>query len=122
MKVANIKRVRQVRRIKRVRKKIHGSAGRPRLCVSRSNKNISAQIIDDSSGRTLCGVSSRTPGLRDDIGYGGNIKAAAAVGTVIGKKARAAGIEQVCFDRRGRAYHGRVKALADAAREAGLKF
>lgn len=122
MKVADIKRARQARRIKRVRKKIYGSPGRPRLCVSRSNKNISAQIIDDSSGKTLCGASTRLPGLRDDIGYGGNIKAAAVIGKVIGEKAREAGIEQVCFDRRGRAYHGRIKALADAAREAGLKF
>jgi large subunit ribosomal protein L18 len=92
------------------------------LAVSRSNRNILAQIIDDAAGRTLCAVSSRSKGLRDDLGYGGNVKAASAIGKALAERARELGIEQVCFDRRGNRYHGRVKALAEAAREAGLKL
>jgi large subunit ribosomal protein L18 len=108
--------------MKRVRKKIFGLPERPRLCVSRSNRQISAQIIDDMAGRTLCAASSVQKDLRDGITGGGNAKAAAAVGKALGDKAKSLGIEQVCFDRRGRRFHGRIKALADAAREAGLKF
>ncbi len=122
MRTEFLKVVRQQRRISRVRKKVDGKPDRPRLAVSRSNTNIYAQIIDDVSGRTLCGVSSRAKELRAALSYGGNVKAAVAVGKSLAEKARALGIEQVCFDRRGRRYHGRIKALADAAREAGLKF
>ena len=122
MRTEFLKVVREQRRIRRVRKKVDGTAARPRLAVSRSNTNIYAQIIDDVSGRTLCGVSSRAKEMREQMPYGGNAKAAAVVGKTLAEKARALGIEQVCFDRRGRKYHGRIKALADAAREAGLKF
>jgi large subunit ribosomal protein L18 len=117
-----IKRLRRARRKRRVRKKVSGTPAQPRLAVSRSHRNISAQIIDDLSGRTLCATSTHTEELRKAYPYGGNIEAAAAVGRAIGEKARTLGIPQVCFDRGGYSYHGRVKALAEAAREAGLKF
>jgi large subunit ribosomal protein L18 len=122
MRQEQIKNWRLERRIRRVRKKVVGTPTRPRLCVTRSNRNIGAQIIDDTTGRTLCAVHSLQKELRQQLTYGGNCKAAAAVGRVLGEKARALGIAEVCFDRRGRRYHGRIKALADAAREAGLKF
>lgn len=118
-----IKRWRAARRARSVRKKVSGSPERPRLAVSRSNRNVYAQIVDDTAGRTLCALGSDAKELRGQLGgKGGNAKAAAAVGKALGEKARALGIEQVCFDRRGRRYHGRIKALAEAAREAGLKF
>ncbi len=113
---------RQARRIKRVRKKIGGTPARPRLAVSRSNRNIYAQIIDDMAGRTLCAVGTRSKEVGGDVTAGGNVKAAVAIGKALGEKARELGIETVAFDRRGCKYHGRVKALAEAAREAGLKF
>lgn len=116
-----IKRARQSRRVIRVRKKVRGTPQRPRLSVSRSLKNIFAQIIDDVGGRTLCSASTQQDELRQ-AGYGGNCKAAAEVGKLLATRAKEAGIQEVCFDRRGRRYHGRIKALADAAREAGLKF
>jgi large subunit ribosomal protein L18 len=122
MKAEWIKRVREERRIHRVRKKVGGTPQRPRLAVARSLRHIRAQIIDDLHGRTLCAVASDSKDLRGQIPYGGNVKAAAAVGKALGEKAKALGIEAVCFDRRGRRYHGRIKALAEAAREAGLKF
>lgn len=122
MRAHEIKKTRSARRIKRVRKRISGSAERPRLAVYRSHRNIEVQIIDDMSGRTLCSVSSNAKDVRGDVGYGGNCKAAAVIGKIIGEKAKALGIETVRFDRRGAKYHGRVKALADAAREAGLRF
>lgn len=122
MRVKFIKRARRVRRKRRVRKKVSGTTDRPRLAVSRSHQNISAQIIDDLAGRTLCAASTQSGALREQNGYGGNINAAAAVGRAIGERAKTLGIEQVCFDRSGYSYHGRVKALAEAAREAGLRF
>ncbi|MFQ5804952.1 MAG: 50S ribosomal protein L18 [Phycisphaerae bacterium] len=122
MREESVKRVRQARRKRRVRKKVSGTPARPRLAVWRSHRNISAQIIDDLSGRTLCGISTQSKELREACPYGGNIQAAAAAGKAIGEKARTLGIQQVCFDRGGCAYHGRVKALAQAVREAGLKF
>ena len=122
MRAIQIKTLRQSRRVKRVRKKVSGTPQRPRLSVSRSNNNIEAQIIDDLSGKTLCAASSRAKDLRGGVGYGGNVKAAVEIGKVIAERAKGAGIEEVAFDRRGRKYHGRIKALADAAREAGLKF
>jgi len=122
MKAERIKSVRQARRVRRVRKKISGTPQRPRLAVSRSHRSIHAQVIDDSTGRTLCAASSQGKELREQIGYGGNRQAAAVVGKALGEKARALGIETICFDRRGRKYHGRIKALAEAAREAGLNF
>lgn len=117
-----LKKTRLARRQVRVRKRVIGSAKRPRLAVSRSIQNVYAQIIDDVSGRTLCALSTQSKDVKSRSPYGGNCKAAAVVGEMIGEKARALGIEAVCFDRRGRMYHGRIKALADAARKAGLKF
>ncbi|MBR0295640.1 MAG: 50S ribosomal protein L18 [Bacilli bacterium] len=112
------KNVSRVRRHARVRSKISGTAECPRLCLYRSNKNIEAQIIDDTKGMTLVSSSSMVLKLEN----GSNIEAAKKVGADIAKKALAAKIEKVVFDRSGYIYHGRVKALADAAREAGLKF
>lgn len=117
-----VKQTRAARRVRRVRKRIFGTPERPRLAVSRSLRNITAQIIDDSRGVTLCAVSTASKDLSGKVGYGGNCKAAALVGQQLGQKARSLGIEAVSFDRRGQKYHGRIKALADAAREAGLKF
>ena len=108
----------RLRRHLRVREKISGTAETPRLCVYRSNKNIEAQIIDDEKGVTL--VSSSSTQLH--LANGGNCEAAAKVGADLAEKAKAKGIEKVVFDRGGYIYHGRVAALADAAREAGLKF
>lgn len=107
-------------RHKRIRKKLSGSAGRPRLSVYRSLNHIYAQIIDDLAGRTLAAASS----LDDEVqgAHKGNVKTAGAVGELIGKRAAEKGIKQVVFDRSGYLYHGRVKALADAARQAGLEF
>ncbi len=107
------------RRHNRLRRKVTGTAERPRLAVYRSLKNISVQIIDDVAGKTLVTASTNST---DVSGYGGNIKAAEALGQKTAEKAKAAGIELVVFDNGGRKYHGRVKALADAARKGGLKF
>ena len=108
----------RIRRHKRVRAKISGTASMPRLCLYRSNKHIEAQIIDDVKQTTLVSSSSIVLKLEN----GSNVEAAAAVGNDIAKKALAAGIETIVFDRSGYIYHGRVKAVAEAAREAGLKF
>jgi large subunit ribosomal protein L18 len=105
----------------RIRKRLTGTETRPRLCVFRSNKHIYAQIVDDSNGRTLVAASSRDSDAKNDKG-GGNVAAAKTVGTIVAKRAIDKGIQAVLFDRGGYLYHGRVKALADAAREAGLKF
>ena len=95
---------------------------RPRLSVFRSHQHIYAQIVDDAAGRTLVSASSRDKQLRAALAYGGNAAAAKAVGKALGERARQAGLTQVVFDRGGYKYHGRVKALAEAAREAGLQF
>ena len=105
-----------------MRNRIKRDALRPRLCIFRSHKNVYAQIIDDQVGRTLAAASSRDEALRQDVRYGGNKAAAAAVGKAIAQRAIEAGVQEVVFDRREYKYHGRVAALADAAREAGLKF
>ena len=107
---------------RRIRHHLNGTATTPRLAVFRSNKNIYAQIIDDSIGKTLVSASTLQKDVKAELENTDDVKAAAYVGTVIGKKAVAAGIESVVFDRGGYLYHGKVKALADAAREAGLKF
>ena len=112
------KNVARLRRHARVRRKISGTSKTPRLCLYRSNKNIEAQIIDDIKGVTL--VSSSSMALK--LENGSNVEAASKVGEDIAKKALAAKIKTVVFDRSGYIYHGRVKALAEAAREAGLKF
>jgi large subunit ribosomal protein L18 len=106
----------------RVRNRLKRHATRPRLNVFRSHQNFYAQIIDDDAGRTLVAVSTLDKQLRAELKYGGNKAAAAAVGKAIAARALEAGIKEVVFDRREYKYHGRVAALADAAREAGLKF
>ncbi len=113
---------RRLKRHERVRKDLSGTPEKPRLCVYRSNKNISAQIIDDVNGATLVAASSLDKELKSEIGYGGNKEAAKKVGEAVAKRAIAKGIEEVCFDRGGFLYHGRVAELAEGAREAGLKF
>ncbi|MBI4578580.1 MAG: 50S ribosomal protein L18 [Planctomycetes bacterium] len=111
--------VRRERRKKRVRRRVYGTAEKPRLSVFRSLKHIYAQLIDDDKGQTLVAASTRSAELKE--GGGGNKAAAAKVGRLLGEKAAARGINEVAFDRNGYRFHGRVKALADAAREAGLK-
>ncbi len=106
----------------RIRTRVRGRVQAPRLNVFRSLKHIYAQIVDDSRGHTLVAASSRDKEVRQTLKSGGNVAASKLVGQALAKRARAAGINQVVFDRGGYAYHGRVKALADAAREAGLKF
>lgn len=113
---------RRVKRHERVRKNLSGTPEKPRLCVYRSNKNISCQIIDDVNKVTLASASSLDKELKAEIGYGGNKEAAKKVGEAIAKRALEKGIEVVAFDRGGFLYHGRVKELADGAREGGLKF
>ena len=112
----------RVKRHARVRKNLFGTPERPRLCVYRSNKKISAHVIDDVNGVTLVSASSLDKELKGEIGYGGNKEAAKKVGEALAKRALAKGIEEVCFDRGGFLYHGRVAQLAEGAREAGLKF
>jgi large subunit ribosomal protein L18 len=117
-----LKTVRLERRRHHIRKKLMGSTERPRLSVYRSDKHIYAQLIDDYAGKTLAAASSTITDVRGELKNGGNISAAKLVGKAIAERAKAAGITNVAFDRGGRSYHGRVKALADAAREGGLKF
>ena len=112
----------RVKRHDRVRKNLNGTPERPRLCVYRSNKNISAQIIDDVNGITLVAASSLDKELKAELENGGNKEAAKKVGAVLAKRALEKGIEEVCFDRGGFLYHGRVAELAEGAREGGLKF
>lgn len=117
------KQIRFERRKRSVRSSVFGSAERPRLSVFRSDKHIYAQVIDDYAGKTLVAAASTSAEVRGaDLKTGGNIAAAQKVGLEIANRAKAAGISAVCFDRGGRRYHGRVKALADAARKGGLKF
>jgi large subunit ribosomal protein L18 len=106
----------------RIRKKVRGTAARPRLAVFRSLKHISVQAIDDERGHTLASASTLERHLREALKSGGNIEAARAVGGLIAERLKALGIETVVFDRGGYLYHGRVKALAEAARAGGLKF
>ena len=122
MKKQQIVNQRRQRRRFHVRNSVRGTADRPRLSVHRSHKHISCQVIDDLAGRTLASASSLDKDLREQLPYGGNRAAAAAVGKVIAGKALQAGIKEVRFDRGHCKYHGRVAALADAAREAGLVF
>ena len=110
------------RRKSRIRGRVEGSAERPRLSVYRSANHIYAQVIDDETGRTLVAASTLSPELKGRSGHGGNIEAATAVGKLLADRAKAANVNAVVFDRNGYLYHGRVKALADAARAAGLDF
>ena len=122
MTAIKMKRAALARRHLRSRRTLEGTPERPRLSVYRSLKHIYAQIIDDVSGKTLLSLSSLSKDVKGDLKSTGNIKAAAKVGTLLAAKATEAGIKAVCFDRGGRKYHGRVKALAEAARKGGLKF
>ena len=112
----------RLRRRQHVRKRVVGTAERPRLSVYRSSKHIYAQLIDDLAGVTLAAASSTLGDVKKGLPYGGNVKAAKAVGAKIAEAAKAKGIAKVAFDRGHYRYHGRVKALADAARESGLRF
>ena len=112
----------RVKKHMKVRNRLSGTAERPRLAVFRSNNHMYAQVIDDTVGNTLVSASTLQKDVKAELENTDDVKAAAYLGTVIGKKAVEAGIESVVFDRGGYIYHGKVKALADAAREAGLKF
>jgi large subunit ribosomal protein L18 len=115
--------VQKNKRTVRTRAKIKAvSSGRPRLSVFRSSKNISAQIIDDAAGKTIASASSLDKTLKEQVGKGANKEAAAKVGKALAERAIEAGVKDVVFDRGGYMFHGRIKALADAAREAGLNF
>jgi len=119
-KTATLRRTSRSRRHLRVRKKVAGSSARPRLVVTRSTRHISAQVVDDTTSRILAAASSLDESVRSTSG---DKKArAAAVGKLVAERAKAAGIEAVVFDRGGNRYHGRIAALADAAREGGLSF
>ncbi len=122
MEGVKIKVVRRRRRKIRCRKRLFGTPERPRLTVTRSLTHIYAQIVDDERGVTLCAASSRAKDLRGSLKSGGNVAAAKVVGKALAERAKAAGIERVCFDRNGYRYHGRIKGLADAVREGGVSF
>jgi large subunit ribosomal protein L18 len=119
--IAKARREGRIRRHRRVRKKVHGTAERPRLAVYRSNKHISVQVIDDDAGVTVAAAST-VEATQRAAGSGGTVAAAARVGELIAERAKAQGVTTVVFDRGGFAYHGRVAAIADAARNAGLEF
>ena len=112
----------RARRKRRIRKRVAGDTGRPRLTVFRSTKHIYAQVIDDRSAASLAAASTRTKAVAGDVSEDDKSAAAAKVGKAIAEACKAKGITKVVFDRNGYAYHGRVKALADGAREAGLEF
>jgi large subunit ribosomal protein L18 len=118
MEKNRLKRLRRSRRKAGIRKRIFGTPEQPRLSVYRSSKHIYAQVIDDASGRTLAAAST----VDQKLEAGGNVAAAQQVGKTLAERARSAGLQKVSFDRSGFRYHGRVKALADAAREGGLQF
>jgi large subunit ribosomal protein L18 len=119
--VAQQRRNGRIIRHRRVRKKIHGTAARPRLAVYRSNKHLTLQVIDDEAGRTIVSASTNEASARSE-GTGGTVAAATRLGQLVAERAKAAGIDQVVFDRGGYKYHGRIAAVAAAAREAGLEF
>jgi large subunit ribosomal protein L18 len=106
----------------RIRQRIAGTSERPRLCVHRSSRHIRAQVVDDQTGRTIASASSLDIDVKKTLKGGGNIAASKVVGKAVAERARAKGVEKVVFDRGGYQYHGRVQALAEAAREAGLQF
>ena len=116
------KAVRLQRRRNHIRKSVFGSVERPRLAVFRSDKHIYAQVINDFDGHTLASAASTDRKVMGELPNGGNIEAAKLIGKIIAERALAAGVTKVAFDRGGHYYHGRIKALADAAREGGLKF
>ena len=112
----------RLRRRRHVRSKVRGDAARPRMSIYRSNQNLGCQVIDDSTGLTLVSATTRDKDIRDSISYGGNCEAAQKIGALIAERALAKGIKSVRFDRGSYKYHGRVAALADAAREGGLQL
>ncbi len=116
------KKVSRLRRHKRVRKKVFGTPDKPRLSVYRSLKNIYIQLIDDTRNETLLSLSTKNAKLKDKLKYGGNVKAATLLGEILAQEAKTKGIEKVVFDRAGCSYHGRIKALAEAARKGGMSF
>lgn len=125
MNTANHQRLVQTRRLRRqrhVRNRLTGTQERPRLAVFRSSKHIYAQMINDESGTTLVSASTMEPEIKAQAKYGGNKAAAGLVGRIVAERAKQAGIDKICFDRRSYKYHGRVAALAQAARDAGLQF
>jgi len=123
MDSSKIKTIRRARRKRTIRRRLSGTTERPRLTVTRSNKHVYCQIIDDAAGRTLVAASSLEPSLREVVGKeGGNKKGAIAIGKAIAERAKAAGVTRVCFDRNGYKFHGRIQALAASAREHGLVF
>ena len=117
-----LKAKRRLRRKRHIRHNVQGTASRPRMSVFRSVGHIYVQLIDDEAGRTLCQANTLDKDIRGDLKSGGNCDGAKIVGKAIAERATAAGVKKVVFDRNGFKYHGRVKALADAAREAGLEF
>jgi len=117
----HVRRTSRLRRHRRVRKKIHGTAERPRLAVHRSNKHLVVQVIDDDAGRTIAAASTAEADQRA-AGSGATVAAASRIGQLVAERAKAAGIDRVVFDRGGFRYHGRIAALATAARDAGLEF
>ncbi len=114
--------VKRFYRHKRIRAKISGTANKPRVCVHRSLNNLFVQAIDDNAGKVLFGVSTLAKDIRSKIKSGGNVQAASILGTHFAQEAQKKGIKKVCFDRGGYLYHGRVKAFAEAARQAGMEF
>ncbi|MGH7738798.1 MAG: 50S ribosomal protein L18 [bacterium] len=120
--ISQVRRKKRIKRHARIRKTVQGSADRPRLVVNRGSKNIAAQLIDDAQGVTLAAASSFDQTLRAQVKYGGNLAAAKSVGEQIAKLAKEKGVTKAVFDRGGYAFHGRIKALADAARQGGLQF
>ena len=116
------KELKRVGRHRRIRKKVAGTSDQPRLCVHRSLNNFYAQIIDDSIGKVLFGMSTEEKGISKKIKYGGNVNAASALGDVFAVEVQKKGIKKVCFDRGGYLYHGRVKAFAEAVRKGGMEF
>ncbi len=122
MAIQEDRKARRELRHKRITKRVQGSTERPRLAVFRSNKHIYAQVIDDAAGKTLAAASTLSKDIKAKVGKPGTIEAAKQVGSLVAEKAKAAKVQKVVFDRGGYAYHGQVKALADAARAAGLEF
>lgn len=120
--MATVKAIRKTARHQRIRERVRGTPERPRLAVFRSLKNIHAQLVDDTQGRTLLTLSTTAKEIKEKIKYTGNSKASALLGDIFAKRALAQGINSIVFDRGGYAYHGRVKALAEALRKGGLVF
>lgn len=118
----NIKESKRINRHRRIRKIVSGTTDRPRLCVHRSLKNFSAQVVDDTTGKVLFGMTTLAKDVKGQLKNGGNVEAATILGETFAKKSIEQGIKKVSFDRGGYIYHGRVKAFADAARNAGMEF